>query len=62
MTKQVILIHSHNIERDKAILEKYSTVHEHEQYKKEVRGRWHGQWHLLIVEENDWVRFAINIS
>lgn len=52
--KQAILIHSQNFERDKAILEKYSTVHEHEQYK-EVRGHGHdGQWHLLIVEENDW--------
>jgi hypothetical protein len=52
--KQAILIHSNNFERDKGIIEKYSTVREHEQYK-EVRGYgYKGQWHLLIVEENNW--------
>lgn len=56
--KQAILIHSQNFERDKSILEKYSTVREHEQYK-EVRGHGHnGQWHLLIVEKNDWAKIC----
>lgn len=52
--KQAILIYSQNFKKDKAVLEKYSTVREHKHYKK-VRGYGHeGQWHLLVVEENDW--------
>ena len=52
MAKQVILIHSKNIERDINILKKYTSVKEYEPYK-EVRGYGHeGQWYLLIMGDS----------